>query len=94
MEIDLHNLRYLSHLSSWFEQSEMGCVIWSYMGYWGIQITFFIVRIPFAVPKLRHFVISKQTITTQPGYICNEPGEVKGQDHTNNEQTQSVDDII
>ena len=27
-------------------------------------------------------------------YICNEPGEVKGQDHTNNEQTQSVDDII
>ena len=27
-------------------------------------------------------------------YMCNELGEVKGQDHTNNEQTQSVDDII
>ena len=27
-------------------------------------------------------------------YNCNELGEVKGQDHTNNEQTQSVDDII
>ena len=30
----------------------------------------------------------------QGNIICNEPGEVKGQDHTNNEQTQSVDDII
>ena len=27
-------------------------------------------------------------------YYCNEYGEVKGQDHTRNEQTQSVDDII
>ena len=26
-------------------------------------------------------------------HMCNELGEVKGQDHTNNEQTQSVDDI-
>ena len=31
---------------------------------------------------------------TRTEKICNELGEVKGQDHTNNEQTQSVDDII
>ena len=44
--------------------------------------------------RLNNVQLRTKEIGSNVHYICSELGEVNGQDHTNNEQTQSVDDII